>query len=330
MHHGQEIYQFFGRYQSYGLLGILISSTIMGIIIYKVLKLAHKEKIENYQQLLCYFEPNPKTRQIAQIIIQLFLLISFYVMIAGFSAYFWQEWGISNYIGCATIIILCYIVFRGNIENLMKVNTILVPILIIFIFILLLQKGNTFIKLETTNQPINLIKAIKDAILYASYNSIILIPMLLPLAKCLKQKTNIIAVSLICTIILAVLAISIFGLILNIDINIQKLELPTVYVAGMISKTHQILYGTMILASIYTSAISAGYGFLQNYQTNPEKYKKMLILISIIAFFVSNLGFTTLVNRIIPNIRNTRTCSNVKNYKNIGRLFFENRSEYLF
>lgn len=295
----------------------------MGIIIYKVLKLAQEEKIENYQQLLCYFEPNPKTRQITQIVIQLFLLISFYVMIAGFSAYFWQEWGIPNYIGCTTIIILCYIVFRGNIENLMKVNTILIPILITFIFIILLQNGNTFTKIETTNQTMNLIRAIKDAILYASYNSIILIPMLLPLAKCLKQKTNIIAVSLICTITLTILAISIFGLILKIDIDIQKLELPTVYVAGMISKTHQILYGVMILASIYTSAISAGYGFLQNYQGNPKKYKTMLILISIIAFFVSNLGFTTLVNRTIPNIRNTRACSNVKNYKNIEVLFFQ-------
>ena len=148
MRHGQEIYQFFGKYQMYGLLGIVISSLVMGIIIYKVLKLAKKENIENYQQLLCYLEPNPKIREITQIIIQLFLLISFYVMIAGFSAYFWQEWGIPTLFGCTIITILCFLTFKGKLENVMKINTLLIPILILFIFLLLLKNGNTLTLLK--------------------------------------------------------------------------------------------------------------------------------------------------------------------------------------
>lgn len=301
----------------YGLLGIVISSLVMGIIIYKVLKLAKKENIENYQQLLCYLEPNPKIREITQIIIQLFLLISFYVMIAGFSAYFWQEWGIPTLFGCTIITILCFLTFKGKLENVMKINTLLIPILILFIFLLLLKNGNTLTLLKESRNQENLIIAIKDAILYASYNSIILIPMLLPLAKCLKHKTSTIIVSLLCTILLTMLAVSIFSLILKVDIDITKLELPAVYVAGMINKTYQILYGIIILAAIYTSAISAGYGFLQNYQTNTKKYKNMLILICMIGLFVSNLGFTTLVNRSISHIRNIRTCSNLQNNEHI-------------
>ncbi|MCI8482622.1 MAG: hypothetical protein HFJ27_06245 [Clostridia bacterium] len=300
MHHGKEIYLFFGKYQGYGLLGIAVSSILTGLMIYKVLSIAKKEEINNYQDFLRYLQPNEIIREVTQIIIQLFLLISFYIMIAGFSAYFSQEWGIPNYIGCAIIIILCYFVLRGNIERLIKVNTFLIPILILFIIQLILKNITAFTLLEKINTSNIYLLAIKDAIIYTSYNSIMLIPMLLSLGKCIKHKRSIIIIVSICIILLTILAISIFGLILKIDIDINKLELPTVYVAGMMNKTYQILYGIIILVSIYTSAISAGYGFLQKYQNKPKQYNKMLVLVCIIAFFVSNIGFTNLVNLLYP------------------------------
>lgn len=300
MHHGKEIYLFFGKYQIYGIIGIIVSSSLMGIIIYKVLLITKKNKIENYEQFIDHLNINKKVKDIIKIIIQTFLLISFYVMIAGFSAYFSQELHIPSYIGTTIIVILCYIIFMGNIERLMKVNEILVPILIITIVLLIFQNKESFSMLETHTKGQSIIQAIWDAILYTSYNSIVLIPILLPLSKKLKQKTSIITVSSLCGVILAILAISIFGLLLKINIDINLIELPTVYVAGMMGRGYKIIYGIIILVSIYTSAISAGYGFLEKYQKNPKQYKKIAILICMMAFLVANIGFTTLVNILYP------------------------------
>lgn len=300
MHHGKEVYLFFGKYQIYGIYGIIISSALMGIIIYKVLLITRKNQIENYEQFIDHLNINKKVKDIIKIIIQTFLLISFYVMIAGFSAYFSQELQIPSYISTTIIVILCYIIFMGNIERLMKVNEILVPILITTIVLLIFQNKEAFsiIEKHTTSQSIT--QAIWDAILYTSYNSIVLIPILLPLSKKLKQKSNIATVSSLCAIILTILAISIFGLLLKINIDINQIELPTVYVASMMGKGYKIIYGIIILVSIYTSAISAGYGFLEKYQKNPKQYKKIAILICMIAFLVANIGFTTLVNILYP------------------------------
>lgn len=300
LHHGKEIYLFFGKYEIYGIIGIFVSSILMGTIIYKVLKISNKEQIESYEQFINKFNLNEKTKNIIQIIIQIFLLISFYIMIAGFSAYFAQEWKVPNYIGTAIIVILCYFIFMGNIERLMKVNTILVPILIISILLLISKNMDAFNLLSETTKQTSFVKAIWDAVIYTSYNSIILIPILLPLQKCLKKKFQFFITAFICTLVLIILAISIFGLILKVDIDINKVELPTVYVAGMMQKGYKIIYGMIILVAIYTSAISAGYGFLEKYNNNQKKYKKIVILMSTIAFCISNLGFTTLVNLLYP------------------------------
>lgn len=300
MHHGKEIYLFFGKYDIYGIIGVLISSILMGIIIYRVLNISKKEQIDSYDRFINKFNLNEKTKNIIQIIIQIFLLISFYIMIAGFSAYFSQEWQVRNFIGTAIIVVLCYFIFMGNIERLMKVNTVLVPVLIISILLLIFKNMDAFELLSKTTKQSSILNAIWDAIIYTSYNSIILIPILIPLKKCLKQRAESLITAIICTIVLIILAISIFGLILKVDIDINKVELPTVYVAGIMGKGYKIIYGMIILVSIYTSAISAGYGFLEKYRNNKKQYKKIVIIMSLVAFFISNLGFTTLVNLLYP------------------------------
>ena len=49
---GQEIYIFFYAYGVKGILGILISSVLMGIIIYKTLILVKEKQISTYKEFL--------------------------------------------------------------------------------------------------------------------------------------------------------------------------------------------------------------------------------------------------------------------------------------
>ena len=133
---GQEIFSFFFLYGIKGLIGILISSIIIGITIYKTIKIVHKNNIDNYRDFLNYFYKNKKINNITSIIVNIFILISFYIMIAGFGAYLQQELQLNSIIGSSVLAILCLILFKTNINGLVKVNEILIPILInIVIFI---------------------------------------------------------------------------------------------------------------------------------------------------------------------------------------------------
>jgi len=52
-------------------------------------------------------------------------------MIAGFGAYLQQEFNLNSIIGSSILAILCLILFKTNVNGLVKVNEILIPILII-------------------------------------------------------------------------------------------------------------------------------------------------------------------------------------------------------
>lgn len=300
MLHGKEIYLFFGIYGINGIIGIIIAQVLVGLIIYKTINITKKHNIKNYSQLIEKINTNNKINEIIKIIINIFLLISFYVMVAGFSAYFAQELGIPNIIGTIIIIILCYMVFMGNIESLIKVNTILVPILIIFIILLSVKNIDAYSNINQKMIEKDMAKCIYSAIIYSSYNSITLIPIIVTLKEHIKNKTQLIKISTICTIILIILAISVYGIILKVDINLNQVELPTVYVAGQSGRIYKYLYGLTIILAIFTSAISAGYSILENYVQKPKKYKSIAIAICVSAIFVSKIGFSNLVNLLYP------------------------------
>ena len=300
LHHGKEIYLFFVVYGINGIWGIILSQVIIGIIIYKVLTISNNQKISNYGELTGVINKNTKINEILKIIINIFLLLSFYVMIAGFSAYFSQELGLPNILGTILIAVLCYIIFMGDIDRIIKVNIILIPLIILFIILLISKNMGAYININGKMLQPNLFKSMYSAILYSSYNSITLIPIVISLKKYVKNKSQIIKVCIICTVILCLVAIAIYGLVLKVDININYIELPTVYVAGMAGKIYKYLYGITILVAILTSAISAGYSILENYKDNNKKYKNMALLICVSSILVSKIGFSNLIGLLYP------------------------------
>ena len=133
---GQEVYIFFYSYGVKGILGIIISSGIIGFTIYKTLKITKENNIENYKGFLDHFIKKEKLKELINSIINIFILVSFYVMIAGFGAYLEQEINLNNFIGSSILAILCIILFKTNINGIVKINEILIPILILVVLVI--------------------------------------------------------------------------------------------------------------------------------------------------------------------------------------------------
>lgn len=130
---GQEIYIFFFSYGIKGLLGIVFASSLIGIIIYRTFKIVKKNNIRNYKEFLNYLIKNNMIKNIVNIIINIFILASFYIMIAGFGAYLEQEFNLNSIIGSGILAIACLIIFKINIKGFVKANEILIPLLILIV-----------------------------------------------------------------------------------------------------------------------------------------------------------------------------------------------------
>ena len=295
---GQEIYSFFGIYGFNGLLGIIISSLLMGIIIYKTLKIIKYNDISTYKDFLERIlgekiSKNKYLKNSILCIVNIFLLISFFIMVAGFAAFFKQEIGISTIYGAILISVLLLITFSKNINGVIKINNLLIPILIISFLILGIKKTES---IETISISYNL-KWLFSSMLYASYNSIVLIPILIDLKKYIINEKKI---SLITGMLISILSIIIYYILYS-NINfIQNVEIPIVHIAGTLGNISKIVYGIMVLVAIFTSAVSAGYSFLINISKNSKRYRINSFIICLAGILVSNIGFSNLINILYP------------------------------
>ena len=333
---GKEIYIFFFSYGEKGILAIIISSFLMGIIIYDVLKIIHKKEIKTYKEFLEEITSNSKNenikyrkinkniksenvkikdiknknkeitnRQIKSFIntiINLFMLISFYIMIAGFGAYCNQQFGIKPIIGSITLAILTCIIISKNIKGVVLLNQIIVPILIAFIILI---GSLNILELDLINiseyiTQTNYTNWLMSGVLYSSYNAILLIPVLITLRKYIKNEKQISKISIIIIAIVIILSLSIYGILIRVDVNIQNLEMPAAYVISNTYPYLKIPYAIILLSSILTTAVSLGNSFTENTAKSEKKKRWIRKLICITAILVSGIGFSNLVNNMYP------------------------------
>lgn len=112
-----------------------------------------------------------------------------------------------------------------------------------------------------------------------------------------KKEKNI---ALIVTMIFGTLSVILYKILQTGGTAIQNVELPLIYIVNQFGNIYKYIYGIVIVSAIYTSAIAAGYGFVENCSKNKNSYKKICIILCISAIPVSKIGFSYLVNMLYP------------------------------
>lgn len=288
---GKEIFIFFGKYGYIGIIGIIISSILFYIIIYSTLQYIFFNKIYSYNNFIkSLFTPKFSTYILS--FINIFLLLSFFIMVAGFSAFLKQEFNTPIFLGSLIVSFLLFIILSNNSDGILKLNKFLIPFLILiflYLFFYTLKYNNYNFTYSSNNY------FVLDSILYISYNSITIIPILISFSHNIKSINSINYISILSTIIFILLALIIYFLLIKIPVNINSLEIPIMY----LTKNHKFikyLYGFCIMTAIFTSAVSSGYSFLENTKNNI--FTTFIICFLSIPF--SYIGFSKLIGLFYP------------------------------
>lgn len=297
---GKEIYTFFCVYGINGLFGILISNVIIGLVIYLTFNIVIYNNIKTYGDFTEYLVCSKKVLNYSiNNIMNIFLLVSFIVMVSGFGAYFNQEFNISAILGSFLIAILTFFTFFKNIDGIVKINTLLIPILV-FLVILLGFKENIFSFSAGTLPSVSGFSWLIKSILYSSYNSILLIPIIINLQNLISNRAQVRYLIVITLLIMVLLSLVIY-IVLNLNIlEIENIEIPIIYIANKFGTVYKYLYGLVILIAIFTTAVSQGYSFLNNISKNKKQYFVYSILICSLSVTFSNIGFGKLLDVLYP------------------------------
>jgi len=156
---------------------------------------------------------------------------------------------------------------------------------------------NLINNLNTNTQKLG--KSILSAILYTSYNSITLIPIIVLLTTNIKNKRENKIITLVSVVIFFVLIIAIYQMLTLSAVNISKVEIPVLTILDECHPVEKMVYSIAIITAILTSAISSGYGVAENIKDR-RKYKTITFAMCLAEIPIAYIGFGKLVEILYP------------------------------
>ena len=220
-------------------------------------------------------------------------------MISGVGAFFKEQLNINFWYGTMFASSLSYTVFLNKFKGVESFSLILVPIIIIgILFLGALNYDGVEISKDVTLQINESRNFIISSILYASYNSLILIPVLINFLKYDLSKIKIVVLGILVSLILGGLMVIIYRVNNLFYPLITSVELPNMMIASLISKKMKLLYGIVILGAIFTTAFSCGFSFLK--MRSHKNYEKNAFVICVLACIFSKVGFSKMIDVCFP------------------------------
>ncbi len=298
---GQEILQFFTVYYEKGFWGIILAGILFCVVAAAVLDYVYKCKLKSYSEFII-----PLTGKYAgtliESIVMLFLVSSFFIMMAGSGALFKEYFGLNTIIGAAIMSAACCIVFLFNFRGLIAINTVIAPILVGGIGLLGLYI------IAVLNMPVfdgegqNIIGSwFSSSVLYVGYNSIALVAILANLLPYLSTRKVVIGGAILGGGLLGLLALVIYFLTSLFYPYVLEFQIPILQVIEKLNLSVGDLYSFILFVAMFTSAVSSGFCFLHKLSGDEiSKFNLYAVVLCFIAVPLSVVGFSNLVKVIYP------------------------------
>lgn len=290
---GREIWLFFGPN---GGRAILLFAIIFGVCCYSVLDISYQKQTNHYQQILETIV-NDQFTWLYDLLMFIYLILTIVIMIAGSGAAL-EIYQLPSWVGIGLIAIMLVWAFSFSLDQVIEINTILLPILLITLLVILTM----FIKQEpaiehVTVSKVNYFKAIS----FTSVNLLPIISVVGAVGKKIKTKKEVIYTAIISTIILAGLSYIYNYSLTLIQSEIDLFEMP-IYGILIRFPSFVLLFVTIIIwIAIFATAVGALLGLITRIQNNYQisQFKVALILTLLLVPF-SLTGFQFLIELIYP------------------------------
>ncbi|MCR8643920.1 hypothetical protein NV379_14790 [Paenibacillus sp. N1-5-1-14] len=299
---GQEILQFFTKYGSMATFTIMLATILFIWIGVKMMVMAYDMKAKSYEDLnRMLFGPRIGS------IVSLFMMVILFgistVMLAGAGSVFAEQLHMSYQTGLLLTLFLSYLVISRGIGAIMTVNTIIVPIMILFSGIIVWHTSSSpyagnwmFLTSDYSWNQIWL-----APLLYAAFNLSTAQAVLVPLGAAAPNKSVLYLGAGIGGGIIGLLLIGAHIALSSQMPGVTQFEIP---MAGLVTKLGyavQIIYILVIYCEIFTTYIADIYGLtLQLEQRSKIHNKFILVLLLALSYIVSQIGFKVLLSALYP------------------------------
>ena len=299
---GREIVEFFSRFGFIGLIGILMSGYLLIFMGSKLMRIAAQIGATSYEEFNEYLF-GKVVGKIVNLLMLFMLLGVCAVMLSGAGAVFEEQLGISKNAGIMITIGLSIAVMILGIKGLFAVNSFVVPMMIVFSFILLYLSIRLpgfvdqalFIPMSEDGW-----KSVVSPFTYTALNLSLAQAVLVPVAAEIKDDNTVKWGGILGGIALTVILISAHFTLIMLP-NLELYEIP---MATIMKNLASSLYGVFILiiyGEIFTSVIGNIFGL----ERQIKKYVRIpsiviVICIFIVCYVISMISYSTLLAYLYP------------------------------
>ena len=299
---GREIVEFFSRFGFVGLIGILMSGYLLIFMGSKLMRIAAQIGANSYEQFNEYLFGEKLGRIINFIMLFMLLGVSA-VMLSGAGAVFQEQLGISKNIGILITIGLSILVMIVGIKGLFAVNSFVVPIMIVFSFILF----SLSIKLPGFMEQALFIPASEEGwksvvapFTYTAFNLSLAQAVLVPVAAEIKDDQTVKWGGILGGIALTlILLMGHFTLIMLP--GLESYEIPMATIMKTLASGLYWIFIMVIYGEIFTSVIGNIFGLERQIKKYVKIPSVMIVIgIFIVCYLVSQFDYSTLLSYLYP------------------------------
>ncbi|MBF0753784.1 hypothetical protein E4T89_05810 [Jeotgalicoccus nanhaiensis] len=301
---GQEVMQYFTSFGIWGTAGGIVTTLLFIFLGYTFAKLGTNLRANSHKTVL-YYIGGKFIGPILDIVITFFLFGVAVVMFAGAGSTFNQMFGITAVAGSIIMAAAVILTLLLNTNKIIGIIATITPYLIAVIFVILIY---SIFSMDLSipeadelakQQPSAASNWLLGAFLYVSYNLAAGAALLIIMTGNEKDKKAAGMGGVLGGLMLGILIILIhIGMFARIDVVAGK-DMPTLELANQIHPVIGLLTAVALLGMIYNTAVGMLYSFTVRFIAPESKsYRPAVIVIGILGFIASLIGFTTLVGSV--------------------------------
>ena len=305
---GQEILQFFAGYGYIGLVGALITTILLAWYGAVFMELGHRLKT-NSHKVVCRYLCGNLLGGLADYVLLFFMFGMITIMISGGGAAMEQYYGWDPMIGKLIIAFVTFLTVFSGFSSALKTLGFITPVMVIGVLIIsMITVGQNYGKLTHLDETLAIIKPATAsnfwwfaAIIYVSYN---VVPGVSTFASLGNAEKNVLVARSAGIVGGLTLGICILFITIAIFSNLAEIasyQIPFLEIAKQINYTSGLLFSILLLAAVYTTAVSNLYGMgIRFFDAGSAKFRLMVFVVIIAAVLASMFPFNQLVGTVNP------------------------------
>lgn len=305
---GQEILQFFAGYGFIGIAGAIITTILLAWYGAVFMELGYRLKT-NSHKVVCRYLCGNLLGGLADYVLLFFMFGMITIMISGGGAAMEQYYGWNPMIGKLIIAFVTFITVFLGFSSAIRTLGFVTPVMVIGVLIIsMITIGQNYGRLTNLDEALAIVQPATAskfwwfaAIIYVSYNVVPGVSTFASLGNAEKNvkvaRTAGIVGGLTLGICILFITVAIFS---NLE-AIASYQIPFLEVAKQINYTSGLLFSILLLAAVYTTAVSNLYGMgIRFFNAGSAKFRLMIFIVIIAAIFASMFPFSQLVGTVYP------------------------------